>query len=343
MKAAGCEGESSSVALADKLRFLCEPDAYGLANVKVTLVETHMSYVFLAGDRAYKLKKPVRYPFLDFSTLAAREHNCREELRLNRRLARDVYLGVVPLTRGVAGFAIGGAGAVVDWLVEMRRLPHDLMLDALIRTDAVGDAHVNAICDALSRFYHCAEATRLTPEAYVARFLREQAINRNILTRAAFGLDAAQLRALDLLDARLAASRASLEASVREGRVVDGHGDLRPEHICLTEPVAIFDCLEFNAELRQVDPFDEIALLGVECARLGSPHLLRRFAEALALRLGRAPPRELLALYAAWRAALRARLSAAHLLEPSPRTPGKWAPLATQYLDIAARALAGNI
>jgi aminoglycoside phosphotransferase family enzyme len=332
---------AAAPSLADKVRFLTDPAAYGPESAKVELVETHMSYVFLVGARAYKLKKPVRYPFLDFSTLAARERDCREELRLNRRLAAEVYLDVVPLTANGTGFVIGGAGLVVDWLVAMRRLPQERMLDTMIGSKRVEAAHVDAICDALARFYRHAETTSLAPEDYAARFPREQALNREILTRAAFGLGAEPLRALDRLEARLDASRASLEARARAGRVVDGHGDLRPEHICLVEPVAIFDCLEFNAELRQVDPFDEIALLGVECARLGAPRLLRSFAEGLASRLGCAPPWETIALYAGWRAVLRARLSLAHLLEPSPRAPGKWAPLARLYLDIAARALAG--
>lgn len=332
---------SKAPSLEDKLRFLSAAAAYGLADAKVELVETHMSYVFLVGARAFKLKKPVLYPFLDFSTLEARERNCREELRLNRRLACDVYLRVVPVTVDCRGLAIGGEGAVVDWLVEMRRLPPDKMLDALIVSKRMRDAQIEAVCDALSRFYRRAERTLLAPAQYASRFQREQAKNREILARAEFGLEQSRLCVLDLLDARLSANLARLEGRVLGGDVVDGHGDLRPEHICLVEPVAIFDCLEFNAELRQVDPFDEIALLGVECARLGAPHLLRRFAEALARRLDCAPPWDLIMFYAAWRAVLRARLSMAHLMEPAPRDPSKWAPLARHYLDIAAQALDG--
>ncbi len=332
---------SRAVTLEEKLRFLQAPRTYGLADAKVETIETHMSYVFLAGARAYKLKKPVRYPFLDFSTLAARERNCREELRLNRRLAPDVYLGVVPLVMTSCGFAMGGEGTVVDWLVEMRRVPRGLTLQARIEWDGVGNAETDAICDVLARFYRHADVSALAPEAYAARFVREQRLNRDALTRPGFGLKAERLRTLDLLDARLASHRADLEARARCGCVVDGHGDLRPEHICLTRPIVIFDCLEFNAELRQVDPFDEIALLGVECARLGAPQLLRRFAEALGRRLGVAPPWDMVALYAAWRGALRARLSIAHLLEPSPREPERWGPQADLYLDIAARALEG--
>lgn len=126
----GAEADVASPPMIEKLRFLSNPSAYPNAPSNVIVTETHMSFVFLAGDRAFKLKKPVRHAFLDFSTLAAREADCREELRLNRRLTQDVYLGLVALTYDRArGFVLGGDAPVVDWLVEMRRLPQEWMLD----------------------------------------------------------------------------------------------------------------------------------------------------------------------------------------------------------------------
>jgi uncharacterized protein len=328
----------------EKLRFLGDPSTYGLASGTVELVETHMSYVFLAGDRAYKLKKPVRYPFLDFSTLEARERDCREEVRLNRRLSEDVYIGVLPLCVEEGRLALGGAGEIVDWLVEMRRLPRDLMLDRLIKSRTLSETKIEFICDRLAQFYSRAARSLVTPLEYHAHFLSEQKLNRDVLTRPGAGLnESLAYFVLDRVEARFSAAKELLGARVADGHVVDGHGDLRPEHICLTQPIAIFDCLEFSAALRQVDPFDEIALLGVECAQLGAPRLLRRFTQGLAKRLDCAPPWELTAFYAAWRATLRARLSMAHLSEPSPREPAKWAPLANRYLDIAAHALADDL
>src|SRR5579885_1694049 len=108
--------------LAGKVAFLSEPKTYGSPAGGVVRRETHMSWVFLAGERVYKLKKPVRFPYLDFSTLARREAACRAELRLNRRLAPDVYLGVIPLTATEGKLALGDGGDVIDWLVVMRRL-----------------------------------------------------------------------------------------------------------------------------------------------------------------------------------------------------------------------------
>jgi uncharacterized protein len=336
---ASAHGQGSTTrSLAQKLAALTRPDTYG-QTAPVEVVETHMSYVFLVGRRAYKLKKPVRYPFLDFSTLDARERDCREELRLNRRLAPDVYLGVVALTVDGERLALAGAGVVVDWLVEMRRLPREVMLDHVIAMGGIDDAKLEALIDTLGAFYRRATRSSISADAYLARFLHEERLNREVLTAngVSFRDDAGRL--LDALDVRLVDEQETLAARVRGGHVVDGHGDLRPEHVCLDAPVTIFDCLEFNASLRQVDPFDEIAALGVECAQLGAPQLLRRLTEGLGRRLDHTPPWRLVGVYGAARAALRARLSYAHLLEPSPRDPQKWAPLAQRYLDIAVHML----
>lgn len=330
--------------LKEKLCYLSRPDAYPHAPASVSMIETHMSFVFLADARVYKLKKPVRYPFLDFSTLAAREHNCREEVRLNRRLAPDIYLGVVALEYSSArGLSLSGPLAdarVVDWLVEMRRLPAERMLDRLIREDAIERAHIDRLCMVLADFYANATPSSLSSQQYYARFIDEQAINREMLTRGSLMLDRDQtMSTLDRLDALLCDSRELFVARVDAGAIIDGHGDLRPEHICLTEPIAIFDCLEFNLLLRQVDPYDEIACLGVECAALGAPQIGDRILETFTARMPDPPPARLIACYAAWRATLRARLSIAHLLEPTPRQPEKWEPQARHYLAIAARHL----
>ena len=128
-------------------------------------------------------------------------------------------------------------------------------------------------------------------------------------------------------------------ARAAEGRLVDGHGDLRPEHVCLEDEVAIFDCLEFSAELRMVDPVDELAYLGVECALLGAAWLGPALFERVMNALGAEPPYRLFHLHASRRAVLRARLALAHLLDPAPRQPAKWEPLAARYLGLAEQAL----
>lgn len=346
--------EPARVSTAEEVRRLTEPSAYAPPPPRVDVLETHMSNVFLAGERVYKMKKPVRFAFLDFSTLAAREADCREELRLNKRLAPGVYLDVVPLTLSETGeVSLRGDGAVVDWLVEMRRLPAELMLDRLIAADTLDESRIDALAATLADFYAKAERSTMTPREYVARFLREHEESRRILMQwsepegsrsrsppmdrePSGSLDQRHILALlDRLDSALRAFAPQLEERVRAGRIVDGHGDLRPEHICFTDPIAIFDCLEFNRELRQVDPFDELAFLDVECALLGAPTLGPKLFRTVASRLDDFPPVSMIALYGACRAVLRARLALAHLLDAHPRQPEKWKPLAARYLRLA--------
>jgi aminoglycoside phosphotransferase family enzyme len=300
-----------------------------------------MSWVFIAGDRVYKLKKPVHYPFLDFRTLAARGANCREEVRLNRRLAPDVYLGVVPLTKEHdKRLALAGRGDVVDWLVEMRRLPEELMLDRVILDHTIkrdhGSRQIGAVADVLIAFYRSTPPADLSPSSYVQQFAREHAITEEVLSDPRFDLNREQLsHALNRVRHGLKEDAAILEDRVREGRVVEGHGDLRPEHVCLTDPPVIIDCLEFRRALRLVDPFDELTFLALECARLDAGWIGERLIERCADGLGERPSTSLLEFYWSYRACLRARLAVAHLLEPDLREPWKWVPLANRYLELA--------
>jgi len=330
--------------------------------------ETHMSWVFLVGPRVYKLKKPVRHDFLDYGTLQARERHCRAEVALNRRLAPDVYLGVMRLTwRAGRGLALVRDGAdtsdgeVVDWLVVMRRLPEDAMLDALVRqgqqgkgqgrpggaaveTPPAGKAadgcltaeRLKALADILSDFYRRAAPVEIAWRGYVDALSARLAQDRAVIADPRFGLSAAEVAAaFDPLSRFLAREPALLAARVAAGRIVDGHGDLRPEHICLLDPPRVIDCLEFDPALRRVDPFDELAFLGMECRVLGAPWLGPFLIEACARRLGDRPAAAILAFHTAARACLRARLSLSHLLDSAPRQPEKWLPLARTYLAVA--------
>jgi aminoglycoside phosphotransferase family enzyme len=229
---------------------------------------------------------------------------------------------------------------IVDWLVKMRRLPADRMLDQAIRTAKVTPDEVQSLADLLAAFYRSAPKADIAPAAYADRFVIEQTTSRSVLLRSEFpALHEHARRALDALDESLAIHRESIADRARGGHVVEGHGDLRPEHVCLLETPVVIDCLEFNRTLRLVDPFDELAFLGLECDFVGAswigPQLVRRCAESL----GDEVVPQLLAVYTAYRALLRARLSAAHLLEPDPREPERWLPQAARYIEFALRAL----
>lgn len=342
-RAAPIGPEPDPLGLGEKVAFLRSPTAYPGTVPTVEARETHMSWVFLAGDLVWKLKKPVRHPFLDYTNPARRRFFCEEEVRLNRRLAPAVYLGAVPLVRRPGGaLRLGGGGEAVDWLVRMRRLPDARMLDAALERRTATEAEVARVADHLAAFYAAAPPERMAEDDHLGRFARELALNRRTLHDGAYGLphDAASA-VLDALDAFLARERGALLARLRSGRVVEGHGDLRPEHVFLGEPPAVIDCLEFDRALRLLDPFEELAFLAMECALVpGGAWAGALVLDRSAAALGERPPDRLLAFYTAFRACLRARLSVAHLQEPEPRQPAKWRPRALRYLASAEAACA---
>lgn len=333
--------EIPEVSLEEKVVFLGSLATYPELTVPVEIKETHMSCVFLAGDTVLKLKKPAKYPFLNFSTVAAREFNCREEIRLNRRLAPDTYIDVVPLTlEPDAKLALDGVGEVVDWLVKMRRLPADRMLDSAIKNGTVTRVEVESVADRLVTFYEHSAPANLTPQEYISGISGELTLNEDVLTMPEFDLPQATLvTVLKSIQNFVARDSRMLLNRVENGHIIEGHGDLRPQHVCLVDPPVIIDCLEFNRSLRLIDPFDELTFLGLECEILGASWIGSLLIERCADALGGAPDDRLLAFYAAFRATLRARLALAHLLEPEPRQPEKWVPRAKQYLAIAERAV----
>ena len=327
-----------------KLRYLQSTLAPAGIGEPVRHIETHMSWVLLGGERVLKLKKPVRYPFLDFTTVQARERDAREELRLNRRLAPRVYLGLLALQWDDGVFSLvpeeklPATGRTVDWLVFMQRLPAARMLDRVIARGELRPADVDALLEVLVPFYRRAARPAIGEDEYLRRLRDELAKSRSVLEMPRFELPQVH-SLLDRMDRAVARHDDTLHARVRERRIVDGHGDLRPEHVCLVEPPVIIDALEFDARLRDIDPFDELCFLGLECAMAGDaaigPQLVARCADAL----DDHPPAALLQLHTAHRALLRARLSVAHLLEADIRTPQKWLPRAERYLRHTATAL----
>jgi len=323
-------------AIGDKVAFLSRGEVYPEPTANVVTHETHMSWVFLAGEKAYKLKKPVRFPYLNFSTLQRREAACRAELRLNLRLAPNVYLGVTPLRLSPGGLSLGGEGQIVDWLVVMRRLDEEHMLLQQIETHSVDPVQLDRLAGILLRFYRRAKRVFMAPEICLGEWRRSLAYNTHVLNSPKFDFPAGLVWRVDRIQRRFLAERADLLLGrARTGHVIDGHGDLRPEHIWLGPSPQIIDCLEFNASLRAVDAIDELAYLSLECQRLGARWVGDRIAKHVARGLRDGALEDLYHFYRCHRATLRARLAIAHLLEPNPRTPEKWPVLARAYLRIA--------
>lgn len=329
--------------LADKVDFLRVPAHYPTPTRRVDPIETHISWVFLTDSFAYKLKKPLRYAYLDFSTLDARRFDCEEEVRLNRRLAASVYLGVLPLVRGSDGsLGLGGEGLPVEWLVKMRRLPAARMLDTLIRERAVTEDKVRGLARLLTAFYAGVLPEPMGAARYRARFAQQIAESQQELTRSEFGLPRERVVRLADAQSEFVRRQASwLDERVTRGRIVEGHGDLRPEHVCLLPEPVVIDCLEFKRDFRILDPLDELGYLALECERLGMPEigpwLLIAYAEAS----GDVWPAPLLHFYQSCRAALRAKLAIWHLRDDGGRhPPEKWAGVAHDYLELAERHIA---
>lgn len=322
--------------LETKVHFLACAQAYPGYAGAVEARQTHMSWVFLTADRVYKLKKPVRFAYLDFSTLARREAACRAELEINRRLAPGIYLDVVPLTASAAGLAIGGDGDIVDWLIVMRRLDEAQMLDRAIAERRVSNADLNRLIARLVTFYRHAEHVFVSPQVYFGNWRRTMADDHAVLRQARFDLPVGLVDHIFHVQRRfLAERRALFNKRVRGHHIVDGHGDLKPEHIWLGRPIRIIDRLEFDLRLRRVDPFDEAAYLSLECERLGAPAVGARIERGLLRALRNGPSEQLFAFYRCRRATLRARLAIAHLAEPDGRTPERWRPMALAYLRLA--------
>ena len=261
-------------------------------------------------------------------------------MRLNRRLAPDVYLGTVALTIGARGqIRLAGDGAPIEWLVKMRRLPAERMLDTLIQHAIVTASDIDAIARVLSAFFQRCPVEPLSADGYRARLAQAIDADCRALRQPAYGLDRAIIDRLRAAQQALLARRPALFAARAErGKIIEGHGDLRPEHVCLapTGPV-IFDCLEFNRQFRLVDPADELAFLSLECERLGAgfiePILFQRYA---AYR-GDRPPRALIDFYKTCRACLRAKLAVWHLHDLDRADHRRWLDRARDYLRLADR------
>lgn len=315
------------MALPAHLKHLLEPAAYPHPVASVRLIETHISWVFVAGAYAYKVKKPVDFGFLDFSTLAKRRFCCEEEVRLNRRLAPDIYLDVVAVT--AAGV---GAGDALEWAVRMRAFPADATLD---RESHVTAAQIDAIADAVAQF-HGGVARAPAASEYGSPDMAMHPVRENFR----------QIRALPM---PIPAGLADLEAwSERQylrlhdhfgrrkadGFVRECHGDLHLGNIAwVAERPLIFDCIEFNPNLRFVDVISEVAFFCMDLHARGLDPLAWRFLNRWLELTGDYPGLAALRFYMVYRAVVRAKVAGLRAAQGDPDS----APELQRYLDLAER------
>jgi|SRR5579883_3033620 len=322
-----------------KVQALRDPRLHGEpAPAAIEVIETHFAWIFLSAREAYKMKKALRLDRLDNRTLEARRFGCEEEVRLNRRLAPEVYLGVVPLRmRADGSLGLGSQGEPVEWLVRMRRLPRSKFLDQAIAARALSLERLQPVARLLAQFYATQPPVRFTAGGYLTRLERRSAACFAALQAPPLRLPGALLEALREREHALCAQVAlALGDRDRDGRIVEAHGDLKAEHIFLGPPPCIIDCLEFDRDLRIRDPLEELASLELECERLGARWVARTMLDAY---LSRAQDELDEGVYAYYRmscALQRARTLAWHLLDPALCDRKDWAALATEVLQRVA-------
>lgn len=333
---------ASAITAREKCAFLSDPESYPERPRAVEILETHFAWVFLTDRHVFKMKKAVRRGTMDYATLAARERNCRNELELNRRLAPSVYLEVLPLSLAGGRLVLGPGEETVEWLVRMRRLPEDRQLDHAIAKGTVTASDLDEVIALLAEFYRNTHREPMTPDAWLER-VHAQALSK-ARELAAPDLELPQDVATALCDAQLAfVSEARALLAPRAARLVDGHGDLRPEHVFLGPGACVIDCLEFDSDLRRLDPAEEIAYLALGCRRLGREDLAAALLAGYRAALEDPVPDALLAFYASRRGTVAALLAAWHVRDPMYPDRRPWIERACAALDEALRDARGAL
>ena len=340
----------------EQIEKLRRPETFAERPDRVEIIQTHMSVVCLAGEHAYKLKKAIELPFADFSTLEKRREFCEREVRLNRRLCPDTYLGVVPLVEAPDGgfrfVADGdggeGEGETIDFAVRMKRLPPGRMLDVLLeKDDAVPREDIREIARRMVRFHREARRDGEVKELGAPEKLRGFATGNFEETRTMVGdlFPAALHQALERRTIRDFDHFADLlQARADGGFVVEGHGDLHARNICMTDPPAIYDCIEFNPGFRCADVATEHAFLVMDLRFRGHAELADVYLDAVIEESGDADIRRLMPMLVRYRAMIRAKVSAiaAGEREMPEEKRRDSATAARRYLRLAAATAIGD-
>jgi aminoglycoside phosphotransferase family enzyme len=283
----------------------------------VSLVQTHISLVFVADDFVYKVKKPVDFGFLDFSTLEKRRHYCHEEVRLNQRLSEGLYVGVFPIIFDGERHNIGkGRGEVVEYAVKMKRIPEDMLMKSVFDRGELRPEHLSEIARVLARFHSNADSS---PE--IDAYGRAKAFKINTdenfdQTQKYIG-ETIKERDFETIKAWTEAFYGNNEAlfqdRIEAGKIRDCHGDLHMEHVCLQDPINIFDCIEFNDRFRYTDTIADIAFLLMDLEYRGGKEFSTIFWNDYKERTGDSGMEPLLVFYKVYRAYVRGKVNSFQL------------------------------
>jgi len=290
---------------------LLNPEAYPHKPQKMELVQTQMSFIFLTGEYVYKIKKPVNLGYLDYTTLEKRHFFCHQELELNRRLCPGAYLDVVPIVGEKDGLRIEGRGKAIEYAVKMKQLPQERMMDVLLPRGQVTLEMVARVAEKLADFHKKAETSQ-----EIAAFGRLDVVRQNTdenfaQTEKYIGtsITAEEYQHIKNYTNDFIDSSASLfDKRVREGKIRDCHGDLHAAHVCFTDDICIYDCIEFNDRFRYSDVASEIAFLAMDLDRYQQAGLSRHLVNTY---VGLSRDEELLKLlnfYKCYRAYIRGKV-----------------------------------
>ncbi|MGQ9545591.1 MAG: hypothetical protein ACUVTR_00270 [Dehalococcoidia bacterium] len=301
------------------IKALLESQAYPHKPQKIELIQTQMSFVFLAGEYVYKVKKPVNLGYLDYTTLEKRHFFCRRELELNRRLCPSAYLAVVSVVQEKGRFYIERRGKAAEYAVKMKQLPQERMMDVLLRRGEVTPEMVAIVAEKLVEFHQ-----RAKTNAKIAAFGKLDTVRQNCdenfaQTEKHVGISVTpeQYQCIRNYTNSFIDGAASLfERRVREGRIKDCHGDLHAAHICFADDICIYDCIEFNDRFRYCDVASEVAFLAMDLDRYQQAGLSRHLVDTY---VGLSHDQELLKLldfYKCYRAYVRGKVESFKLDDP---------------------------
>jgi aminoglycoside phosphotransferase family enzyme/predicted kinase len=326
----------------DVVAFLKDPSSHGDDVDRVEVLETHVSLVFLAGDRAYKLKRAVKFPYLDFSTVELRRQACEAELALNRRTAPALYEKVRGLFRSSAGdIGFARTGTAVDWVVVMRRFDQSLLFASLAQTGHLEPKMMDELADHIARF-HAAAERRVGCGGRAEMVDLAELQHRCLAERQHAGFDPREVDAiLAKWHERLAAVAELLDRRRSAGKVRHCHGDLHLRNICLFDgKPTLFDCLEFSEALASIDVLYDLAFLLMDLEHRRLPHFANRVLNRYLDRTGEDDGLAALPFFLSLRAAIRAHVVASALEGlPEPAARAETAAEAHRYLDLAQRFL----
>jgi aminoglycoside phosphotransferase family enzyme/predicted kinase len=296
------------------MKTMLDPASYPHPVDDVLMVQTHISWVFLAGDRVYKLKKPVDFGFLNFTTLEKRRHFCLEELRLNRRLCPEIYLDVWPVTFDDGQIKINGTGEPVEWAVVMRRMPEEGMMVRLLSENMVGDAEIDAVVNRLAPFYKNAAAGEEIKKFGTIDIIRQNTEENFDQTASFVGKPiekAAYSHICNYTRSFINSNKPLLLSRIKQDLIKEGHGDLYSANICFDKTnnaVYIFDCIEFNKRFRCGDVASDVAFLAMDLDYHGLPTLSNYFVRSFSDQIGDARLLELMDFYKCYRACVRSKI-----------------------------------